>query len=153
MEDVVDPFLLPSEDFWKNKRVFVTGNTGFKGSWLTLWLTQLGATVKGLALPANTNPALFNYANINDLYETSYSDIRAYESTRDSILVFRPDILIHMAAQPLVRESYKDPLETFSTNIMGTANILNAARDCESVSVILVITTDKVYENRKWEWP
>lgn len=138
--------------FWQNKKVFLTGHTGFKGSWTALWLHSMGAIVKGYALEPNTKPALFDVANIADIMESQIGDIRDLPKLQASIVSFKPDVLIHMAAQPLVRLSYKEPVETYSTNVMGTVNVLEAARDCVGLKAIVSVTTDKCYENREWEW-
>jgi len=140
-------------EFWKSRRVYVTGHTGFKGSWLTCWLYRLGAEAAGYALPPATNPALFEAAGLGRHIRTQFGDIRNLEALTASLQEFQPEIVIHMAAQPLVRQSYADPIETFSTNIMGTANVLQAARQIKSVKVILNVTTDKCYENKEWDWP
>lgn len=141
-------------NFWKNKNVLLTGHTGFKGSWLTVLLSQLGTNVIGASLRPVTSPNLFDLANIESLCSKSYfSDIRNYDDTLKIILDSEADIIIHFAAQALVRESYATPLDTFSTNIMGTANILNAATNSSNVKAVLVVTTDKVYSNQEWIWP
>lgn len=139
-------------EFWKNKRVFLTGHTGFKGSWLSLWLQDMGATVKGYALKPYTSPNLFSVANVAEHMDSEIGDIRNLEAISKSMSRFNPDILIHMAAQPLVRQSYKDPVETYSTNVMGSVNVYEAARQCPNLKAIVSITTDKCYENREWEW-
>lgn len=139
-------------DFWKGKKVFLTGHTGFKGSWLSIWLHQLGANVCGYALEPNTNPSLFKLANIDNLVKSHIGDIRDLEHLKKSMQEFQPDIIMHMAAQPLVRESYENPVDTYATNVMGTVNVLESARFCKSVKAILNITTDKVYENKEWAW-
>lgn len=141
-----------SPDFWKGKRVFVTGHTGFKGSWLCLWLQSMGAMVKGFSLEPPTNPALFDEASVADDMESEIGDIRDLDSIANSLKVFNPDILIHMAAQPLVRLSYKNPVETYSTNVMGTVHVLEAARQCSNLRAIVNVTTDKCYENKEWDW-
>lgn len=138
--------------FWKGKRVYLTGHTGFKGSWLSLWLSSMGAIVKGFALEPNTNPALFTIAHISDVIDSEIGDIRELDSVKKSMLGFNPDILIHMAAQPLVRLSYQEPIATYATNVMGTAHVLEAARYCGNLKAIVSVTTDKVYENREWVW-
>lgn len=135
------------ELFWQGKRVFLTGHTGFKGGWLSLWLNALGAVVKGYALTPNTQPNLFNVANINSLIESEISDITDLSSLQKSMVDFNPDILIHMAAQPLVRYSYNNPIETYQTNVIGTVNVLESARNCKNLKAIVNITTDKCYEN------
>lgn len=138
--------------FWKGKRVYLTGHTGFKGSWLSLWLSSMGAIVKGYALSPNTEPALFNIANVSAIIDSEIGDIRNLELVKKSMATFGPDILIHLAAQPLVRLSYHEPIETYSTNVMGTANVLEAARYCDNLKAIVSVTTDKVYENKEWVW-
>ena len=138
--------------FWKGKKVFLTGHTGFKGSWLSIWLNSMGAVVKGYALKPATNPNLFTIASVSDLIESEINDIRNFTMLRDSISKFSPDIVFHMAAQPLVRASYAKPLETYETNVMGTANLLEAVRQCQSVKAVVNITTDKCYENNEWVW-
>ncbi|VEE63445.1 CDP-glucose 4,6-dehydratase [Shewanella putrefaciens] len=138
--------------FWHNKRVLVTGHSGFKGSWLTLWLNQLGAHVTGLSLLPQTKPALFDVAKIAELCDSHFVDIRNAKACAEVVELCQPEIVIHLAAQALVRTSYQDPLETYATNIMGTANILEAIRLQNSVKVALMVTTDKVYSNREWYW-
>jgi len=140
------------KDFYCGKRVFVTGHTGFKGSWLCLWLSHLGATVTGYALAPPTNPNLFDLARVNDLVVTNSADIRDRERLAMAMCEAKPDIIFHMAAQPLVRDSYKYPVETFSTNVMGTVNLLEAVRACPCVRAVVNVTTDKCYENREWPW-
>ena len=138
--------------FWKGKRVFITGHTGFKGSWLSLWLQQMGAEVKGFSLTPPTNPSLFVEAKVAQQMQSEIGDIRDFSKLSESIRTFNPDILLHLAAQPLVRLSYKEPIETYSTNVMGTVNVLEASRYASQLKAIVVITTDKCYENREWEW-
>lgn len=138
--------------FWKGKRVFLTGHTGFKGSWLSLWLTQMGAELKGFALAPPTTPAMFSVSNLNNYMNSHIGDIRDLETLTKSIMEFKPDIIIHMAAQSLVRLSYNEPVATYATNVMGTVNLLEAARRCSNLQVVVNITTDKCYENREWEW-
>lgn len=138
--------------FWKGKKVFLTGHTGFKGSWLTLWLLDMGAILKGYSLDVNTSPALFNLANVGAEMESEIGDIRNLDQLTKSILSFKPDILIHMAAQPLVRLSYLKPIETYTTNIIGTVNVYEAARKCLNLKAIVSVTTDKCYENNEWYW-
>ena len=139
-------------DFWAGKRVFLTGHTGFKGSWLSLWLQAMGARVKGFALAPDTDPSLFEAARVADGMESEIGDIRDLEALRSSMVSFDPEILIHMAAQPLVRASYRDPVGTYATNVMGTVHVLEAARACAGLRAIVCITTDKCYENREWPW-
>jgi len=138
--------------FWQGKRVYLTGHTGFKGSWLALWLADMGATVKGYALSPPTTPSLFEEAKVTEKIESHIGDIRDFETLKTSMQSFNPDILIHMAAQPLVRLSYKEPLETYETNVMGTAKVLEAARSCSNLKSIVSVTTDKCYENKEWVW-
>ena len=139
-------------DFWKGKRVFITGHTGFKGSWLSLWLQQMGAEVKGFSLEPPTTPSLFEVDKVADHMQSEIGDIRDLTKLSQSIVSFNPDILLHLAAQPLVRYSYREPVETYSTNVMGTVNVLEASRQANNLKTIVVITTDKCYENREWEW-
>ncbi len=136
-----------SQDFWKGKRVFLTGHTGFKGSWLSLWLTSLGAEVKGYALNPPTSPSLFNEAKIESIITSEIGDIRNQDKLHKSMTTFNPDILLHMAAQPLVRYSYDNPVETYEVNVIGTAKVLEVARSCSNLKAIVNITTDKCYEN------
>jgi len=135
------------QDFWQGKRVFLTGHTGFKGSWLSLWLTSLGATVKGYALSPPTIPSLFNEAKIDSIIDSQIGDIRDQDTLHNSMTIFNPDVLIHMAAQPLVRHSYNAPIETYEVNVIGTAKVLEVARSCINLKAIVNITTDKCYEN------
>jgi len=141
-----------NSEFWKGKKVYVTGHTGFKGSWLSLWLQNMGAIVKGYALEPPTNPSLFLEANVAENMISEIGDIRNLDVSKKSMNAFNPDILIHMAAQPLVRRSYIEPVETYSTNVMGTVNVLEAARDCSNLKAIVSVTTDKCYENKEWHW-
>lgn len=139
--------------FWEGKKVFLTGHTGFKGGWLSLWLTSMGARVTGYALPPNTTPNLFNVLNIKGLVEKSYiADIRDLVSLKKAITEAEPDVVIHLAAQPLVRYSYLNPVETYATNVMGTVHILEATRGLDCVGATVVVTTDKCYENKEWVW-
>jgi CDP-glucose 4,6-dehydratase len=138
--------------FWRGKKVFITGHTGFKGSWLSLWLQDMGALVKGYALEPNTTPNLFTKANVAQNMISEIGDITDLNHITESMTAFNPEILIHMAAQPLVRLSYKDPVLTYVTNVMGTVNVLEAARKCTNLKAIVSVTTDKCYENREWAW-
>lgn len=131
------------------KRIFVTGHTGFTGSWVTIWLARLGADVFGYSLPPETHPNLFESAGLNDIVPGTFGDIRDFESLFESMTEFKPDLVLHLAAQPLVRRSYRIPRETFDVNAQGTANVLEAARKIKSVKGILCITTDKVYKNNE----
>lgn len=139
-------------DFWRGKRVFLTGHTGFKGSWLSLWLQQLGANLTGYALEPPTNPSLFEEANVADGMISIIGDIRDLEGVNRAIASARPEIVIHMAAQPLVRLSYENPVETYATNVMGTVHLLESVRLVGGVKSIVNVTTDKCYENREWDW-
>jgi CDP-glucose 4,6-dehydratase len=139
-------------DFWRGKRVFLTGHTGFKGSWLSLWLQSMGAELHGLALTPPTTPNLFEVANVASDMASTIGDIRDYETVRATMAAFKPDIVIHMAAQPLVRLSYSEPVATYATNVMGTVHVLEAARHAGSVRAIVNVTTDKCYENKEWAW-
>lgn len=139
--------------FWAGKNVFLTGHTGFKGSWLALWLASMGAKVTGYALAPNTQPNLFEKLAIKDLIHLSYfADIRDFVELQGAIQDAQPDILIHMAAQPLVRFSYNNPIETYATNVMGTVHVLEAARQVQSLRATVIVTTDKCYENKEWAW-
>jgi len=139
--------------FWNNKKVYITGHTGFKGSWLTIWLHTLHAAVFGYSLEPPTAPSLFEIADVGSLVSRhTIGDIRDIDHLADDMQSAEPDIVFHLAAQPLVRESYTDPLSTISANIMGTAHVLEAVRRCTSVTAVVVITTDKCYENKEWVW-
>jgi len=138
--------------FWNGRRVFLTGHTGFKGSWLCLWLQSMGAQVTGYALAPPTNPSLFDIANVGSGMTSVIGDIRDLSSLQAVIDQHQPEVVIHMAAQPLVRYSYKNPVETYSTNVMGTVNLLEAVRKTSSVNVVVNVTTDKCYENSEWVW-
>jgi len=138
--------------FWKGKRVFLTGHTGFKGSWMSLWLQKLGVEVTGFSQSPPTNPNLFEVANVGRGMSTVIGDIRDEAILTRAMQKAKPEIVIHMAAQPLVRRSYVDPVETFSTNVMGTVNLLEAVRQTNSVRAVVIITTDKCYENKEWVW-
>ena len=141
-----------SRTFWESKRVLVTGHTGFKGGWLSLWLQSLGANVVGYALSPPTKPNLFELAHVSEGMTSIRGDVRDLEHLRTVIMEQGPEIVIHMAAQPLVRYSYFNPVETYATNIMGTVHILEAVRSSKGVRVIVCITSDKCYENREWVW-
>ncbi len=142
-----------NRNFWKGKRVLVTGHTGFKGGWLTLWLYRLGAKVSGIGMKPDTEPSLFELAKIEQLCDSHFCDIRNQEALCAIIRNVQPEVVFHLAAQPLVRYSYKEPVETFSTNVMGTAYLLEALRDLESIKSVVIVTTDKVYRNNEWQWP
>ncbi|MCB0370415.1 MAG: CDP-glucose 4,6-dehydratase [Bdellovibrionales bacterium] len=138
--------------FWKGKKVFLTGHTGFKGSWLSVWLKVLGAEVYGYSLKPETTPSMFNILNLEQEVNSQIGDIRDYKTLEKSIKQANPDILFHLAAQPLVRKSYSNPVETFQTNIMGTVHILEISRYLENLKSIVIVTTDKCYENKEWLW-
>ena len=139
--------------FYKDKRVFITGHTGFKGSWMCKVLEVAGAKITGYSLKAPTDPSLFEIAEIEKGMEKSIiADIRDLDTLKKAMLEAKPEIVIHMAAQPIVRESYKDPAFTYETNVMGTVNILEAVRICPTVKSVVNVTTDKVYRNNEWEW-
>lgn len=138
--------------FYKNKRVFVTGHTGFKGTWLSNILIQAGAEVMGYSLESPTNPSLFTLTNTEKKLQSIIGDIRDRAKLVSAVSAAKPDIVFHLAAQPLVRLSYREPAETYETNVMGTVNILEAVRSCSSVRSFVNVTTDKVYENKEWHW-
>lgn len=142
--------------FWKNKKVFITGHTGFKGAWLCLWLQSLGAKITGYALEPPTSPSLYKMCALDKQVNSIRGDIRDGESLCKALKSAEPEIIFHMAAQPLVRESYQNPVETFETNVMGTVNLLEATRKLtlhtKNPIAVLNITTDKCYENNEWEW-
>jgi CDP-glucose 4,6-dehydratase len=138
--------------FWKNKKVLVTGHTGFKGSWLSLWLQSLGANVIGYALAPPSNPSMFEVANVAEGMISLEGDVRNTEQVQAAVEQYQPEIVIHMAAQALVRYSYQNPVETYATNVMGTVNVLEAVRQISSVKAVVIITSDKCYENREWVW-
>ena len=140
-------------EYFKGKKIFITGNTGFKGSWLTQILLNAGAKVSGYALKPESKPSLFHVLNLDKRIKTYYSDIRDLEVLKGAIYEEKPDIIFHLAAQPLVRESYANPVYTFQTNVIGTLNIMEALRTAESINTAIMITTDKVYENKEWVWP
>jgi CDP-glucose 4,6-dehydratase len=139
-------------EFWQGKKVLLTGHTGFKGSWLSLWLQSMGAQVIGYALNPPTNPSLFDVAEVAEGMTSIIGDIRDLEKLQAVFAKYQPEIVIHMAAQPLVRYSYVNPVETYSTNVMGTVNVLEAVRHSSSVKAVVNVTTDKCYENREWAW-
>lgn len=138
--------------FWRGRRVLVTGHTGFKGSWLCLWLQHLGAVVTGYALAPATRPSLFEVASVGQGMCSVIGDIRDGVALSEAMSAARPEVVIHMAAQALVRESYRNPVETYSVNVVGTAQVLDAVRACPSVRAVVSVTTDKCYENREWHW-
>jgi CDP-glucose 4,6-dehydratase len=149
-------------DFWREKRVFVTGHTGFKGSWLSLWLQDMGAEVYGFALPPPTSPSLFELAGVGENLSHTLGDVRDLDALKGALRRAHPDIVFHLAAQPLVRDSYADPVTTFATNVMGTAHVLEAALGLNrewreqgqaGIKAALIVTSDKCYANKEWLWP
>lgn len=139
-------------EFWAGKRVFLTGHTGFKGAWLSLWLQQLGANITGYALDPPTSPSLFELADIGSGMRSTLGDIRDANGLFDALRRASPEIVIHMAAQSLVRQSYGSPVETYAVNVMGTVHLLEAVRLTPGIKAVVVITSDKCYENREWSW-
>ena len=140
-------------DFWRGRRVLLTGHTGFKGSWLALWLQRLGVHVTGISLPPNTTPNLFELARVAEGMNSHFCDIRDIAALSSIVATARPEIVFHLAAQPLVRASYREPLATFGSNVMGTAHLLDTLRRLDSVKVAVMVTTDKVYHNNEWLYP
>jgi CDP-glucose 4,6-dehydratase len=138
---------LPDPAFWRGRRVLLTGHTGFKGAWSALWLADMGAQVSGLSLAPDTTPNLFDLAKVSARMKSRLGDIRDAGVVRDAVAEAKADIIIHMAAQALVRRSYREPVDTFGTNVMGTVNVLEAAREVAGLQACLVVTSDKVYEN------
>ena len=142
-----------NREFWKDRRVFVTGHTGFKGSWLCTWLVDAGARVTGYALAPDTRPSLFDSAGVEQGMTSILADVRDAAAIQSALTASGAEIVFHLAAQSLVRESYRAPVETYATNVMGTANVLEAVRNTPSVRAVVVVTSDKCYENREWSWP
>ncbi|CAK8723004.1 RfbG [Candidatus Electrothrix aarhusensis] len=142
----------PDKQFWRDKKVLITGHTGFKGAWLTLWLNQMGAKITGISLPPNTAPNLFESTDLATLCDSRFCDIRDAAALAALVRSAEPEVVFHLAAQPLVRAGYREPLATFAANVMGTANLLDALRGSET-RVAVMITTDKVYRNNEWPWP
>ncbi|MEO8926812.1 MAG: CDP-glucose 4,6-dehydratase [Caulobacteraceae bacterium] len=149
MEDLVGPIV----SFWRGRRVFLTGHTGFKGAWLALWLTDLGAEVTGYSLPAPTSPSLFELARVRDLVRHLDGDVRDEDKLSAAIAQTRPEVVFHMAAQSLVRVSYEEPVATYATNVMGTVNLLDAVRRTVGVRAVVCVTSDKCYENHETDRP
>ena len=145
VEDVVNP--------WQGRRVFLTGHTGFKGGWLAMWLAGRGAKIRGYALAPESEPNLFTAASVASVLEDVRGDIRDYFKLESSMTEFGPEVVFHLAAQPILRRSYTDPLGTYSTNVMGTAHVLEAVRKTSSVRAVVCITSDKCYQNQEWVWP
>ncbi len=151
-EHPVDGLAAPSRGFWDGRRVLVLGHTGFKGAWLGLWLQRMGARLAGLSLPPPTERSLFQLAGLQVLVPTTCGDIRDMSVVIDAMRNWRPEIVFHLAAQALVRQSYREPVETYATNVMGTVHVLEAVRQVSSVRAVVVVTSDKCYENREWPW-
>lgn len=143
---------MPFNDFYKDRKILITGHTGFKGSWLSIWLNKLGADVIGYALPPPTQPSLFDICKLKEKLTYIEGDVRDYKLLKDIFEKYQPEIVFHMAAQSLVRASYIQPLETYETNVMGTVNVLEVCRHASSVKAIVNVTSDKCYENREWIW-
>lgn len=141
-----------NKEFWKGKRVLITGHTGFKGGWLSQWLHMAGAEVTGYSLAPPTEPSLFELISLDQRINSVIGDVRDLDLLEKTYKECRPEIVFHLAAQPLVRLSYREPVETYSTNVMGTLNCLEAARKTGGVRAFVVVTSDKCYENREWEW-
>lgn len=144
---------MPASEFWRGKRVLLTGHTGFKGAWLSFWLLRLGAKVSGLSLAPNTQPNLFDLLGLESQIDHQITDVRDVIAVKKHVTRVQPEIVLHMAAQALVRTSYSLPVDTFAINTLGTAHVLDALRDLKSCKVAVMVTTDKVYSNREWLWP
>lgn len=140
-------------DFFRGKRVLLTGHTGFKGAWLAIWLRELGATVCGVSLKPPTNPSIYDLTKLDSLVDSHIADIRDGEALKGIVGQFDPQIVFHLAAQPLVRDSYEEPVSTFATNVMGTVNVLEALRSRPTCRVAIMVTSDKVYRNVEWVYP
>src|SRR5574341_171450 len=143
---------MPNRSFWQGRNVFLTGHTGFKGSWFSLWLNALGAKVTGYALDPPTQPNLFGQAGIAGVVRSIHGDIRDFPRLKSAIAECQPEVVIHMAAQSVVRRGYEDPIETYSSNVMGTVHLLEALRQTKQPCVVVNVTSDKCYENREWAW-
>lgn len=145
--------VIPNSNFWQGKKVLITGHTGFKGSWLTLWLNKLGAKIFGISLPPAKSPNLYEILKFNHEINSFFQDIRDYDNLKKKIHEIKPEIVIHLAAQALVRPSYQDPVATFATNTMGTVNLLDSLRGLDDLKVALMVTSDKVYLNNENKQP
>jgi CDP-glucose 4,6-dehydratase len=143
---------MPDRSFWRGRKVFLTGHTGFKGSWLTLWLDALGADVTGYSLDPPTDPSLYHQARLAECLRSIRGDIRNFQQLKSAIAECRPDVVLHMAAQSVVRRGYDDPIETYSTNVMGTVHVFEALRQLKLPCVVVNVTSDKCYLNREWAW-
>lgn len=152
MEKMVNSIYTVNPSFWSGKKVLITGHTGFKGSWLVLWLKELGAEVMGYALSPKQNRSMFQQVNIQKYVDNHFKDILEVDSLKEAFKQFQPEVVFHLAAQSLVHYSYKNPIETYQTNVMGTLNVLEAVRVTDSVQAALMVTTDKCYENKEWVW-
>lgn len=141
-----------NSNFWKDKRVFLTGHTGFKGSWMAIWLGSLGAKVTGYALEPESKECIYSLAGLKSKMNSVIGDVGNLDLLSKTMIECNPDVVIHMAAQPLVRESYRTPLETYEINVMGTAKVLESVRKCKNVKAVVNVTTDKCYENKEWDW-
>ena len=141
-----------NRQFWRGRRVFLTGHTGFKGSWLALWLADMGAQVTGYALTPPTSPSLFEVAGIADMVKSITGDVRDAAQLSAALRQAAPEVVLHLAAQPLVLESYRDPVGTYAANVMGTVHLLEAVRHCPGVKAVVNVTTDKCYDNKEWVW-
>lgn len=141
-----------NRSFWPNRRVFITGHTGFKGSWLSIWLDAMGARVTGYALDPPTEPSLFEQARVGECVRSIHGDVRDFARLRSAMAECEPEVVIHMAAQSVVRYGYEEPIETYSTNVMGTVHLLEAVRQLKRPCVVVNVTSDKCYENQEWIW-
>jgi CDP-glucose 4,6-dehydratase len=144
--------MMINPEFWRGKKVLITGHTGFKGSWLSILLNWLGSDVYGYALNPPTDPSLYELAKLDQIVKSTIGDIRDYDLLQHAINKIKPEIIIHMAAQPLVHESYKNPRETYEINVLGTVNLLDVIRHLKTVKAVLNVTTDKCYDNKEWHW-
>lgn len=142
-----------NSNFWRNKKVFITGHSGFKGGWLSLWLQMLGSDIKGFSLAPLSKPNIFEIANVQSGIISEFGDIRNYDELFNALDDFKPEIIFHLAAQPLVRYSYNNPVDTYSTNIMGLVNLFDISKKIGSPKAIINVTSDKCYQNNEWIWP